>query len=55
MISGFAKGALVTGNKEYKDIAVAAANFILMHLYMDGSVQLLRSCYSGKNDSIEQM
>jgi len=55
MISGFAKGALVTGNKEYEEIALAAAKFILMHLYLDDSVQLLRSCYSGKDDSIEQM
>ena len=55
MISGFSKGALVTGSKEYKNIAVAAAEFVLKHLYVNDEATLLRSCYSGKTGAIEQM
>ena len=55
MISGYCRGAAVTGNPQYKEIALAAANFIKTHLYLDQSGILLRSCYCGASGNIEQM
>ncbi|XP_015266215.1 PREDICTED: spermatogenesis-associated protein 20 [Gekko japonicus] len=54
MISGFAQSGAILGKKEYVDRAASAANFLQSHMFNTISGKLLRSCYQGKDKSVEQ-
>ena len=55
MISGFARAAQVLGEDVYLKRAIKAADFVRKYLYDEKTGQLLRSCYKGKGDVIDQM
>ncbi|XP_070580989.1 spermatogenesis-associated protein 20-like isoform X2 [Ptychodera flava] len=54
MMSGFAKVGQVTGESEYTERAVKAANFIKEHLYDEKTGQMLRICYAGEPGTVIQ-
>uniref|UniRef100_A0A8D0H399 Spermatosis associated 20 n=1 Tax=Sphenodon punctatus TaxID=8508 RepID=A0A8D0H399_SPHPU len=54
MISGFAQSGAILGKEEYVNQAVRAANFLRSHLFDTSSGRLLRSCYRGRDNSVEQ-
>nr|CAB3266516.1 spermatogenesis-associated protein 20 [Phallusia mammillata] len=54
MISGFSRAACVTGETRYSEVATKAARFIREHLYDVTKQTLLRSCYCGEDNSVEQ-
>ena len=55
MISGFARAAQVLGEDVYLKRAIKAVDFVRKYLYDEKTGQLLRSCYKGKGDAIDQM
>nr|XP_033816049.1 spermatogenesis-associated protein 20 isoform X1 [Geotrypetes seraphini] len=54
MISGFARSGAILGEKEYIQRAEQAATFLKNHMFIADSGKLLRSCYGGKEHSVEQ-
>ncbi|XP_060620737.2 spermatogenesis-associated protein 20 isoform X1 [Anolis sagrei] len=54
MISGFAQSGAILGKKEYVDRAVNAADFLRNHMFNASNGKLLRSCYRGKEDSVDK-
>uniref|UniRef100_A0A8V1AN33 Spermatosis associated 20 n=1 Tax=Gallus gallus TaxID=9031 RepID=A0A8V1AN33_CHICK len=54
MISGFAQAGAVLAKQEYVSRAAQAAGFVRRHLWEPGSGRLLRSCYRGEADVVEQ-
>nr|XP_056709395.1 spermatogenesis-associated protein 20 [Euleptes europaea] len=54
MISGFAQAGAILGKKEYVGRAASAADFLQRHMFHASSGKLLRSCYRGKDNSVEQ-
>ncbi|XP_062447429.1 spermatogenesis-associated protein 20 isoform X9 [Rhea pennata] len=54
MISGFAQAGATLAKEEYVSRAVQAANFLRRHLFDPTSGKLLRSCYRGKDNTVEQ-
>jgi uncharacterized protein len=48
MISAFAKGAIILGNREYLDVAERAMSFLLANLFESGSGELLRRWCEGE-------
>lgn len=54
MISGFAQAGAALAEPEYINRAVQAAAFLRRHLFDPASGRLLRSCYRGKDNTVEQ-
>ncbi|XP_009562236.2 spermatogenesis-associated protein 20 [Cuculus canorus] len=54
MISGFSQAGLALGKQEYVSRAAQAAAFLRRHLFDPTSGRLLRSCYRGKDNTVEQ-
>ncbi|XP_039937628.1 spermatogenesis-associated protein 20 isoform X8 [Hirundo rustica] len=54
MISGFAQAGAALSEKGYVSRAAQAAAFLRTHLFDPNSGRLLRSCYRGKDNSVEQ-
>ncbi|XP_068769702.1 spermatogenesis-associated protein 20 isoform X2 [Struthio camelus] len=54
MISGFAQAGATLAKEEYVSRAVQAASFLRRHLFDPTSGRLLRSCYRGKDNTVEQ-
>lgn len=54
MISGFAQAGAVLAKQEYVSRAAQAAGFVRRHLWEPGSGRLLRSCYRGEANVVEQ-
>ncbi|XP_067164391.1 spermatogenesis-associated protein 20 isoform X1 [Apteryx mantelli] len=54
MISGFALAGATLAKEEYVSRAVQAASFLQRHLFDPTSGRLLRSCYRGKDNTVEQ-
>ncbi|XP_009067463.1 PREDICTED: spermatogenesis-associated protein 20 [Acanthisitta chloris] len=54
MISGFAQAGAILAEQEYVHRAAQAASFLRTHLFDPASGRLLRSCYRGKDNSVEQ-
>ncbi|KAM9258534.1 LOW QUALITY PROTEIN: spermatogenesis-associated protein 20 [Cariama cristata] len=54
MISGFAQAGAALAKQEYVSRAVQAAAFLRRHLFDPASGRLLRSCYRGKDNTVEQ-
>ncbi|XP_019349910.2 spermatogenesis-associated protein 20 [Alligator mississippiensis] len=54
MISGFAQSGAILGKEEYVSRAMRAADFLRSHLFDASTGRLLRSCYRGKDNIIEQ-
>lgn len=54
MISGFAQAGTVLDKQEYVSRAAQAAAFLRKHLFDPTSGRLLRSCYRGRDNTVEQ-
>ncbi|XP_009878504.1 PREDICTED: spermatogenesis-associated protein 20 [Charadrius vociferus] len=54
MISGFAQAGAALAEQEYVSRAAQAAAFLRRHLFDPASGRLLRSCYRGKDNTVEQ-
>ncbi|XP_056184378.1 spermatogenesis-associated protein 20 isoform X2 [Falco biarmicus] len=54
MISGFAQAGAALAKQEYVSRAAQAAAFLKRHLFDPASGRLLRSCYGGKDGTVEQ-
>lgn len=54
MISGFAQAGAALAEQEYVSRATQAAAFLRRHLFDPASGRLLRSCYRGKDNTVEQ-
>ncbi|KAM6317306.1 spermatogenesis-associated protein 20 isoform 1-T1 [Podargus strigoides] len=54
MISGFAQAGAALAEQEYVSRAAQAAAFLQRHLFDPASGRLLRSCYRGKDNMVEQ-
>lgn len=54
MISGFAQAGAALAEQGYVSRAAEAAAFLRTHLFDPDSGRLLRSCYRGKDNSVEQ-
>ncbi|KAM9281120.1 spermatogenesis-associated protein 20 isoform 2-T2 [Morus bassanus] len=54
MISGFAQAGVALAKQEYVSRAAQAAAFLRRHLFDPTSGRLLRSCYRGKDNTVEQ-
>ncbi|XP_066056679.1 spermatogenesis-associated protein 20 isoform X4 [Chamaea fasciata] len=54
MISGFAQAGAALSHQGYVSRAAQAAAFLRTHLFDPDSGRLLRSCYRGKDNSVEQ-
>lgn len=54
MISGFAQAGAALAEQVYVSRAAQAAAFLRTHLFDPDSGRLLRSCYRGKDNSVEQ-
>ncbi|XP_010001058.1 PREDICTED: spermatogenesis-associated protein 20 [Chaetura pelagica] len=54
MISGFAQAGVSLAQQHYVSRAAEAAAFLQRHLVQPGSGRLLRSCYRGRDGSVEQ-
>ncbi|XP_029871760.1 spermatogenesis-associated protein 20 [Aquila chrysaetos chrysaetos] len=54
MISGFAQAGAALAEQEYVNRATQAAAFLRRHLFDPASGRLLRSCYRGKDNTVEQ-
>ncbi|XP_010010497.1 PREDICTED: spermatogenesis-associated protein 20-like, partial [Nestor notabilis] len=54
MISGFAQAGAALARQEYVSRAAKAAAFLQRHLFDPSSGRLLRSCYRGKDNAVEQ-
>lgn len=54
MISGFAQAGAALAEQGYVSRAAQAAAFLRTHLFDPDSGRLLRSCYRGKDNSVEQ-
>ncbi|XP_061866603.1 spermatogenesis-associated protein 20 isoform X2 [Colius striatus] len=54
MISGFAQAGAALARQEYVSRAVQAAAFLHTHLFQPSSGRLLRSCYGGRDSTVEQ-
>ncbi|PKU30894.1 spermatogenesis-associated protein 20 [Limosa lapponica baueri] len=54
MISGFAQAGVALAEQEYVSRAARAAAFLRRHLFDPASGRLLRSCYRGKENTVEQ-
>ncbi|XP_077044316.1 spermatogenesis-associated protein 20 isoform X5 [Agelaius phoeniceus] len=54
MISGFAQAGATLDEQGYVSRAAQAAAFLRTHLFDPDSGRLLRSCYRGKHNSVEQ-
>ncbi|XP_010217018.1 PREDICTED: spermatogenesis-associated protein 20 [Tinamus guttatus] len=54
MISGFAQAGAVLAKEEYVRRAARAAAFLQRHLFDAASGRLLRSCYRGEDNAVEQ-
>ncbi|NXK21853.1 SPT20 protein, partial [Arenaria interpres] len=54
MISGFAQAGVALAEQEYVSRAAQAATFLRRHLFDPASGRLLRSCYRGKENTVEQ-
>ncbi|XP_069510996.1 spermatogenesis-associated protein 20 isoform X2 [Ambystoma mexicanum] len=54
MISAYARGGAILGNKEYVKQAELAATFLRENLFDEDSGRLLRSCYRGEENNVEQ-
>ncbi|XP_008942285.1 PREDICTED: spermatogenesis-associated protein 20-like, partial [Merops nubicus] len=54
MISGFAQAGAALAEQEYVSRAAQAAAFLRRHLFDPSSGRLLRSCYRGQDDTVEQ-
>ncbi|GCB69493.1 hypothetical protein scyTo_0013978 [Scyliorhinus torazame] len=55
MISGFARTGAALGEKVYVQRAARAAAFLKKHMFDSSNGQLLRSCYRGEEDAVEQV
>uniref|UniRef100_A0A8C3N9T8 Spermatogenesis-associated protein 20-like TRX domain-containing protein n=1 Tax=Geospiza parvula TaxID=87175 RepID=A0A8C3N9T8_GEOPR len=55
MISGFAQAGATLAEQGYVSRAAQAAAFLRTHLFDPDSGRLLRSCYRGKHNSVEQI
>ncbi|XP_053157194.1 spermatogenesis-associated protein 20 isoform X1 [Hemicordylus capensis] len=53
MISGFAQSGAILGKEEYIGRAVCAADFLRNHLFSASTGKLLRSCYRGQGNSVD--
>ncbi|XP_029456502.1 spermatogenesis-associated protein 20 isoform X4 [Rhinatrema bivittatum] len=54
MISGFARSGAILGEMKYVKRAESAAAFLRSHMFDADSEKLLRSCYGGRENSVEQ-
>ncbi|KFR15693.1 Spermatogenesis-associated protein 20, partial [Opisthocomus hoazin] len=54
MISGFAQAGVALAEQGYVSRAARAAAFLRRHLFQPTSGRLLRSCYRGEDDAVEQ-
>ncbi|XP_075296943.1 spermatogenesis-associated protein 20 isoform X4 [Opisthocomus hoazin] len=54
MISGFAQAGVALAEQGYVSRAARAAAFLRRHLFQPTSGRLLRSCYRGGDDAVEQ-
>lgn len=54
MISGFAQAGTALDKQEYVSRAAQAAAFLRKHLFDPTSGRLLRSCYRGRDNTVEQ-
>ncbi|NWR70015.1 SPT20 protein, partial [Centropus unirufus] len=54
MISGFAQAGVALAKPDYVSRAAQAAAFLQRHLFDPASGRLLRSCYRGKDNAVEQ-
>ncbi|XP_078510561.1 spermatogenesis-associated protein 20 isoform X2 [Lissotriton helveticus] len=55
MISGFARSGAIFGKKDYVKQAVNAATFLQEHMFNAYSGKLLRTCYQGVQNNVEQI
>ncbi|NWU61590.1 SPT20 protein, partial [Pterocles burchelli] len=54
MISGFAQAGVALAEQDYVSRAAQAAAFLQKHLFDPASGRLLRSCYRGEDNTVEQ-
>ncbi|XP_064322988.1 spermatogenesis-associated protein 20 [Phalacrocorax carbo] len=54
MISGFAQAGVALAKQDYVSRAAQAAAFLQRHLFDPTTGRLLRSCYRGKDNTVEQ-